>query len=91
MNKSERIRQASIHLGVKATNQQVMNFCESEYGFRPSSQHILAAIGSEKARQAETFNGRELMQVKAFARKSFNGDYNRLYSAVKLVMSSFKE
>ena len=31
------------------------------------------------------------MQVKAFARKSFDGDYNRLYNAVKLVMSSFKE
>ncbi len=90
MKKSEGIRQASIHLGVKATNQQVMNFCESEYGFRPSSQHILAALGSERDRLAETYTGRELRDVKKFVAKNFDGDLERLSGALRVVESNGK-
>jgi|TARA_R100001129_G_scaffold174148_1_gene146260 hypothetical protein len=91
MNKAAQIRQSLIDLNPYASNREIVAHCQSTYGFKPSSQAIYEAIGSEKERKAETFNGRELMQVKAFARKSFDGDYNRLYNAVKLVMSSFKE
>ena len=90
MNKSEGIRQASINLGLKATNKQVMNFCESEYGFRPSSQHILAALGSERDRLAESYTGRELRDVKKFAGRKFDGDYDRLAGAIKVVVSNGK-
>lgn len=91
MTRAAQIRQSLIDLNPYASNRQITKHCEDNYNFRPSPQQIYEAIGSEKARQAETFNGRELMQVKAFARKNFNGDYNRLHNAVKLVMSSFKE
>ena len=67
-----------------------MDFCESEYGFRPSSQHILAALGSERDRLAETYSGRELRDVKKFVGKNFNGDLERLSGAIKVVKSNGK-
>ena len=90
MNKSESIRQASLNLGVKATNKQVKNFCESEYGFRPSSQHVLAALGSERDRLADSYTGRELRDVKKFVGRKFNGDFERLAGAIKVVVSMEK-
>ena len=88
MNKSEAIRQASINLGVTANNQEVMKYCEQEYGFRPSSQHVLAALGSEKDRLAQSYTGRELRDVKKFVRNKFDGDFQRLEGAVKVVISN---
>ena len=88
MNKSEKIRQASINLDAKATNKQIIKYCTDEYGFTPSSQHVLAAVGAEKERLAECFTGRELMGVKRFVKAKFNGDIKRMESAVRVVMSN---
>ena len=88
MNKSEMIRQASINLDVKATNQEIIKYCNNEYVFTPSSQHILAAVGAEKERLAECYTGRELMDVKKFVKSKFNGDLKRTVGALKVVMAN---
>ena len=88
MNRAEQIRQSLIDLNPYASNREIVAQCQSAYNFKPSSQQIYEAIGSEKARKAEKFNGRELMEVKGFARRSFNGDYNRLHNALKVVMAN---
>lgn len=88
MNKSEMIRQASVNLDVKATNKQIIKYCTDEFGFTPSSQHVLAAVGAEKERLAECFTGRELMDVKKFVKSKFNGDLQRTVGALKVVMAN---
>ena len=88
MSKSEKIRQASINLDIKATNQQIIKYCTEEYGFTPSSQHVLAAVGAERERLAECFTGRELMDVKKFIKSKFDGDINRLEGAMKVVKTN---
>jgi hypothetical protein len=90
MNKSELIREASSNLDAKATNKQVVEYCEKEYGFKPSSQHILAALGSEKDRLAQCFTGRELRDVKRFVNSKFEGNFNRLQNAIRVVVSNGK-
>jgi hypothetical protein len=88
MNKSEMIRTASSHLDVKATNKQVTEYCEREFGYKPSPQHILAAVGSEKDRLAQCFTGRELRDVKRFTKNKFDGDFKRLENAIRVVVAN---
>jgi hypothetical protein len=88
MSKAQFIRDSLIGLNPYATNREVCNYCEENHGFTPTPQQIYEAIGSEKDRQAQTFNGRELMDIKRFARKRFDGDYNRLNLALRVVMSN---
>ena len=88
MKQSEKIRASLIDLNPYATNREISKNCETKYGFTPSPQQIYEALGSEKDRLAETYNGRELMDLKRFARKSFDGDLNRLNGALKVVMAN---
>jgi hypothetical protein len=37
---------------------------------------------------AQTYNGRELMDLKRFAKKKFNGDLDRLRGALQVVISN---
>ena len=88
MKMREKIRQSLIDLNPYANNREIAQHCQTVYGFKPSSQQIYEAIGSETARKAEQFNGRQLMDVKKICRQSFDGDFNRLLGAVRLVMSN---
>lgn len=88
MKMSEQIRQSLIDLNPYATNRDIHKHCKNKYGSDPSPQQIYESIGSEKDRMAETYNGRELMDLKRFAKKKFNGDLNRLNGALRVVMSN---
>lgn len=89
MKNADKIRLSLEELGDhQASNREIAIHCESEYGFRPSSQAIYACVGSEKSRRAENFNGRELMDIKSFAKRKFSGDFNRLERAVKVVKAN---
>ena len=88
MKMSEKIRQSLIDLNPYANNREIAQHCQTRYGFKPSSQQIYEAIGSEVARKAEQYNGRQLLDVKKLCRKAFAGDFNRLLGAVRLVASN---
>ena len=89
MKNADKIRLSLEHLGDhQATNREIAQHCEKEYGFCPSPQAIYACVGSEKSRNAETYNGRELMEIKSFAKRKFGGDYNRLQGAIKVVINN---
>jgi hypothetical protein len=88
MKMSEKIRESLIDLSPYATNREISHHCEVKYKFTPSPQQIYETLGSEKDRLAETFNGRELMDLKRFARKHFGGDLDRLSGALKVVQAN---
>ena len=88
MKKAHMIRQVLVELNPYVTNSEIKDFCIAEYDFKPTSQQIYEAIGSETDRQAERYNGRELQDVKKLCRRTFHGDYNRLFGAVRLVVSN---
>jgi hypothetical protein len=87
MKISEQIRQSLIDLNPYASNRDIYQHCKMKYGTEPRPQQIYEAIGSEKDRMAETYNGRELMDLKRFAKKKFDGDLDRLNGALRVVMS----
>lgn len=89
MKNADKIRMSLEQLGDhQASNREIALYCENEYGFLPSPQAIYACVGSEKSRRAENFNGRELMDIKSFAKRKFAGDFNRLERAVKVVRAN---
>ena len=90
MKTSEKIRESLLDLGPYASSREVYKHCEAKYGTKPSPQQIYEAVGSEKERRAETYNGRELMDVKKFCRQKFNGDFNRMNGALRVVISMEK-
>jgi hypothetical protein len=88
MKMSEQIRQSLVDLNPYASNRDIHKHCKSKYGSNPSPQQIYESIGSEKDRLAQTYNGRELMDLKRFAKKKFNGDLDRLRGALQVVISN---
>tara|TARA_R110000824_G_scaffold55293_1_gene152513 strand:- start:243 stop:524 length:282 start_codon:yes stop_codon:yes gene_type:complete len=89
MNNADMIRKSLERLSNhQSTNRQIATQCLEAYGFQPSPQAIYEAVGSEKSRRAESYNGRELMDIKSFAKTKFDGDFARLEGAIKVVKNN---
>ena len=82
--KSEQIREAYQDLEPSALNKEIAATCLQKFGFRPTSQQIYSALGSEMDRRLKTYNGRE-MQVASRTMKEFDWDIGRATGALQAV------
>ena len=90
MKKATLIRKSLVELGkYNSTNREIAEFCKNNYGFEPSPQAIYEAIGSEKMRLAENYNGRQLMDLKKYVRSKWGGDIDELQGALDVVKSNY--
>tara|TARA_Y100000592_G_scaffold98975_1_gene173536 strand:+ start:216 stop:497 length:282 start_codon:yes stop_codon:yes gene_type:complete len=85
LSKHEMIREAQDVLGKDASNKQIKQYCNDNFGVTPISQTIYSAIGSEFSRSAESISAKELCDSKKFVKKTFNGDRDKAHLAIDLV------
>jgi hypothetical protein len=81
------IREAHTELGFSALNKDIKDYCKTNFGIVPLSQQIYGVLGAEFERLSEAYSARQLAQTKKHIKQNFDGDFDRAYSAMKLVGS----
>lgn len=86
--KTKMIKQAFSSLGnPSATNRQIAHQCKLDYGFKPSSQAMTAAVGAEGIRKLRRFDAAQMVQVKDTAKRLFDNDYSAFSHCVEACRS----
>lgn len=78
ITKSDAIRDAAKELGMGAKNRDIQSFCQDNYSFKPTTQHIYHVLGHHKERALSSISGQQLYELKKVCKKTFKNDYNLL-------------
>lgn len=65
----------------KASNREIADQVENQFGIRPSSQLLIHVIGSSKERRLRSINGQQIKIMKNFCTKHFDGSFTDMKNA----------
>jgi hypothetical protein len=89
ISQSEAIREA-VYSNPTITNKGIKNYCKNHYNFIPSNALIYEVAGAAKKRGLHNMTASQMMEIKGFASKNFDNDYDALLGGVLAVKAAIK-
>ncbi|PHS03787.1 MAG: hypothetical protein COA78_17300 [Blastopirellula sp.] len=78
ITKSDAIRESVKELGLGAKNREIQTFCQTNYGFKPTTQHIYHVLGHHNERALSSISGKQLYELKKVCKNTFENNYDLL-------------
>jgi hypothetical protein len=84
ISQSDAIREA-VHSNPTINNRGIKTYCKNHYDFIPSNALIYEVAGAAKKRGLHNMTASQMVEIKGFASKNFNNDYDAFLGSVLAV------